>query len=127
MHAAVKRRMIVGNRRTAKYRYAVALSIALGLALCSMPSDVLAGGVHFGIGIGVPFPAYVAPPPVVIAPPAVVVERTPPVVVYEEPVVVERRSRVYYYPSQRYHHYREGTRREYHRDRADRWEEYDEY
>lgn len=115
------------NRKCSKYQFALALIIALGAAVCFMPSEAYAGGVHFGIGVDVPLPGPPAvvytPPPAVYAPPAVVERAAPPVVVerprsrvvvrevapavvyqapavvYQAPMVVERRSTEYYYPA----------------------------
>jgi hypothetical protein len=102
MLVTMRRRMIVGNWRCSICRYAAAIFITLGFALCCASSDAYAGGVHFGFGIDVPPPGYAVAPPEVVYPPPVVVERRPPPppvvverappVVYEEPVVVERHS-----------------------------------
>jgi hypothetical protein len=144
-----RRRLIVGNWRCSICRYASAIFITLGFAVCCMSSDAYAGGVHFGFGIDVPPPGYavappevVYPPPVVVErrpppppvvvertppPPPVVVERTPPVV-YEGPVVVERRSVYYYYrPSYHYHSYYVETGRDCYGQRSLEWEDDVEY
>lgn len=146
-----KWRMIVGNGRWSVCRYALAIFIIVGFAVCCMSSDAYAGGVHFGFGVDVPPPGYaVAPPEVVYPPPAVVerrpppppvvverrpppppvvVERTPPVV-YEGPVVVERRSVYYYYyyrPSYQYHSYYVETGRDCYGQRSLEWEDDVEY
>jgi len=123
-----KRRMIVRNWTCSVCRYASAILITLGFAVCWMSPDAYAGGVHFGFGIDVPPPGYAVAPPEVVYPPPVVVERTPPVV-YEAPVVVERRSVYYYYyrPSYQYRSYHVETGREYYRHRSQEWEDDVEY
>lgn len=123
----MRRRMIVGNRRSSVCRYASAILLTLGMTFWGMLPDARAGGVHVGFGIdaspgyaeppeveyqpGVvvertPPPAPVvierAPPPLPIMiertpPPRVVVRRAPAVVVHDGPMVVERRSSTYYY------------------------------
>jgi len=150
MLVTMRRRMIVGNWRCSICRYAAAIFITLGFALCCASSDAYAGGVHFGFGIDVPPPGYAVAPPEVVYPPPVVVERRPPPppvvverrpppppvvverappVVYEEPVVVERHSVYYYYyhPSYQYHAYHVETGREYYRQRSQEWEDDVEY
>ena len=147
-----KRRMIVGNWRWWVCRYAAAILITLGFAVCWTSSDAYGGGVYLGFGIDVPPPGYAVAPPEVALPPPVVVERrpppppvfvqrTPPVVyeapvivertpsfVYEAPVVVERRSVYYYYrPSYQYHSYHVETGREYIRQRSQEWQDDVEY
>ncbi|MGA3112858.1 MAG: hypothetical protein ABSF90_00335 [Syntrophobacteraceae bacterium] len=143
----------MGNWRCSVWRYAMAVFITLGFAVCWTSSDAYAGGVYLGFGIDVPPPGYavappeVAPPPPVVVerrppPPPVVVQRTPPVVyeapvvvvrtppvAYEAPVVVERRSVYYYYyrPSYQYHSYQVETGREHYRHRSQEWEDDVEY
>jgi hypothetical protein len=133
-----KRRMIVENWRCSVCRYAAAIFITVGFAVCWMSSDAYAGGVRFGFGVDVAPPAYAVAPPEVVYPPPVVVERRPPpppvvvertpAVVYEAPVVVERRSVYYYYrPSCQYRTYHMETGREYYRHRSQEWEDDVEY
>ena len=76
----------MGNCKFSICRYASAILVVLGFAVCSMSSDAYAGGVHFGFGVEIPSPGYAGPPPEVVYPPPAVVERVAP----PAPVVVER-------------------------------------
>ncbi|MGV8075615.1 MAG: hypothetical protein AB2L11_13795 [Syntrophobacteraceae bacterium] len=125
------------NPKCPKYWYAFVLFVILSAVVCSMSSDVYAGGVHFGFGVDVPLPGYAVSPPVMVyeppvvverTPPPVVIRRTPPTFVYEAPVVIERRSTAYYYPpSYEYRSHREETERECYRQRSRSWEDDDTY
>ena len=67
------------NWKGLRVRCAVVIGFALGAVCCGLPSAAVAGGVHFGFGVEVPFQERV-----VVA---------PPVQMYSPPVVVERRAR----------------------------------